>query len=229
MLGLSKLQPLVEVGLELLFKSIHFILLLLDQFGLRGNDLLLSLLHVLFSLVGLQFLAPNLDLVCVLILFLFRQILLNLLQVQELGAELESQRQLVSKNLPVALNLSCVTFLKFGKCLGIFLLGLEEVFVPLLVEFLVLLDMCLLALLTLLRLVEDELLVPAIVVLLLELNDPVLGHLSLNILSFAFTCVSVIFEDLNEILNIVGVWLLIEGLLLIHHHIFCNLREYSKI
>ena len=76
-------------------------------------------------------------------------------------------------------------------------MSLKEVFVPLLVEFLVLLDMGLLALLTLLRLVEDEFLVAAIVVLLLELNDPVFGHLSLNILSFALTCISVIFEDLT--------------------------------
>lgn len=67
MLSLPELQPLVQVRLELLFESIHFILLLLDQFSLRGNDLLLSLLHVLFSLLGLQFLAPDLNLVRVLI------------------------------------------------------------------------------------------------------------------------------------------------------------------
>jgi hypothetical protein len=94
---------------------------------------------------------------------------------------------------------------------------LEKVFVPLLVEFLVLLDMRLLALLTLLSLVENELLISAIVVLLLELDDTVLGHLGLNIFTFALTCVSVIFEDLNEILNIVRIWLLIESLLLTHH------------
>jgi len=79
MLSLPELQPLVQVRLELLFESIHFILLLLDQFGLRGNDLLLSLLHVLFSLLGLQFLAPDLNLVRVLILLLLGQILLDLL------------------------------------------------------------------------------------------------------------------------------------------------------
>ena len=124
------------------------------------------------------------------------QILLDLLQVKEFGAELESQRQLVSENLSVALDLSRVTLLKLRQGLCIFFLGLEEVFVPLLVELLVLLDVCLLALLALLRLVEDELLVAAIVVLLLELRDPVLRHLGLNVLAFALTCVSVIFEDL---------------------------------
>lgn len=67
MLSFSKLQPLIEVGLELLFESIHFILLLLDQFGFGSNDLLLSFLHVLFSFFPLQFLAPNLNLVRVLI------------------------------------------------------------------------------------------------------------------------------------------------------------------
>ena len=73
---------------------------------------------------------------------------------------------------------------------------MEEGFIPLLVEFLVLLDVCLLALLSLLRLVEDQFLVSAIVVLLLELCDPVLRHLGLNILSFTLTCISVVFEDL---------------------------------
>jgi len=130
--------------------------------------------------------------------------------------------------LSVALDLSCVTFLKFGKSLCIFFLRLEEVFVPLLVEFLVLLDVCLLAFLALLSLVEDEFLVAAIVVLLLELRDPVLSHFGLNILSFALACVSVIFKDLNEVLNIVGIWLLIKSLLL-SHHIYVFLREYSKI
>ena len=90
-----------------------------------------------------------------------------------------------------------MTFLKFRQRLGIFFLGLEQVLVPLLVEFLVLLDMCLLAFLALLRLVEDQLLVAAIVVLLLELRDPVLGHLGLNVLAFALACVPVIFEHLT--------------------------------
>ena len=67
MLGFSELQPLVEVGLELLFESIHFILLLLDQFGFGSNNLLLSFLHVLFSFFSLQFLTSNLNLVRVLI------------------------------------------------------------------------------------------------------------------------------------------------------------------
>ena len=80
-------------------------------------------------------------------------------------------------------------------------MSLKEVFVPLLVEFLVLLDMGLLALLTLLRLVEDEFLVAAIVVLLLELNDPVFGHLSLHILAFLLTRVPVILQHLTKIVK----------------------------
>ena len=90
-----------------------------------------------------------------------------------------------------------MTFLKFRQRLGIFFLGLEQVLVPLLVEFLVLLDVRLLAFLALLCLVEDELLVAAIVVLLLELRDPVLRHLGLNVLAFALTCAPVIFEHLT--------------------------------
>ena len=87
-----------------------------------------------------------------------------------------------------------MTLFEFGKGLGIFFLGLEEVLVPLLVELLVLFDMSLLALFSLLRLVEDELLVPAIVILLLKLGNPILSHLSLHILPFTLTRLSVIFQ-----------------------------------
>ena len=40
MLSLSELESLVEIGLKLLLKSIHLILLLLNQLGLVSNDFL---------------------------------------------------------------------------------------------------------------------------------------------------------------------------------------------
>ena len=53
--------------------------------------------------------------------------------------------------------------------MGVFLLSLEEILVPLLVEFLILFDVGLLAIFSLLGLVEDELVVAALIVLHLEL------------------------------------------------------------
>ena len=81
-----------------------------------------------------------------------------------------------------------------------------------LVEFLVLLNVRLLTLLPLLRLIENEFLISTIVVLLLELGDSVLCHLSLDILAFALASVSMILKHLNKVLDIVRIWLLIKSL-----------------
>lgn len=67
MLGLSELQPLIQVSLELLLQSIHLILLLLYELRLGGDDLLVALLHVRLALVGLHLLACDLDLMSLLI------------------------------------------------------------------------------------------------------------------------------------------------------------------
>ena len=131
-----------------------------------------------------------------LILLLLGEVLLDFLHVQELGAEFEGQGQLVAENLSVTLNLGGVPGLQLAESLGILLLSLEQVLVPLLVELLVLLNVGLLTLFALLGLVEDKLLVPSIIILLLELSDTILGHLSLHVLAFALTGVSVVLENL---------------------------------
>ena len=89
--------------------------------------------------------------------------------------------------------------LELTEGLTILLLGLKKILIPLLVEFLILLNMSLLALLSLLSLVEDELLIAAVIVLLLEFLNSVLGHLSLNILAFALASSSMLLEDLAVI------------------------------
>lgn len=71
-LRLPELESLIQIGLQLLLQSIHLILLLLDKLCLRGDDLLGTLLHVLFTLFRFQFLASYLDFVGLLILLLLR-------------------------------------------------------------------------------------------------------------------------------------------------------------
>lgn len=83
-LGLPELKSLVQVGLKLLLECVHLVLLLLDELGLGSNDLLGAFLHVLLPLFGLQFLAPYLNLMCLLILFLLGQIHLDLLHIEQL-------------------------------------------------------------------------------------------------------------------------------------------------
>ena len=188
----------------------------------------MTLLHVLFALDGLQFLAPHLNLMCLLIpannkdvenlLLLLGQILLNLLLVQELGTELERQRQSVLEGLPIGLDLNCMPVLKLAEGRAVFLLSLQQILVPLLVELLILLDVGLLTLFPLLCLIENQLTKAPIIILLLEFGNSILGHLSLDIFAFLFTSQSVILKDstiksdkiyLHEFLNVFFIWLLV--------------------
>jgi hypothetical protein len=66
-LGLSELETLVKVGLELLFERVHLVLLLLNEFSFLSDDFLMSLLHVLLTLLSLKLLASDLDLMSLLI------------------------------------------------------------------------------------------------------------------------------------------------------------------
>lgn len=116
--------------------------------------------------------------------------------VQELSAELEREWQLIAEDLSILLDLNGMSVLQLGKSLAVLFLGLKQILIPLLVELLILLDVCLLALLTLLGLVEDELVVAAVIVLLLELSNTVLRHFGLNILPLALACLSVLLQDL---------------------------------
>lgn len=80
-LGLSKLQSLVQVGLELLLEGVHLVLLLLNELGLGSNDLLLSFLHVLLSFLNLKFGCLLLNLMGFGIFLLFGKTGLDSLQV----------------------------------------------------------------------------------------------------------------------------------------------------
>lgn len=111
-LRLSQLQSLIQVGFQLFLQGIHLILLLLNQLGLSGDDLLGSLLHVLFPLFGLHLNGNLLDLVSFLILLLLREGLLNGLLVQKISTELERNRQLLAENGSVVLDLDGVSILQ---------------------------------------------------------------------------------------------------------------------
>ena len=65
--GLTKLQSLVQVGLEFLLESVHLIIVLLDKFSLGSNDLFVAILQVSLPFLSLELLASNLDLVGLLI------------------------------------------------------------------------------------------------------------------------------------------------------------------
>lgn len=121
---------------------------------------------------------------------------LHLLLVKELATVLELERELLLENLSVLLDLLGVSILEGAKSLGVFLLGLEKILVPLLVELLVLLDMSLLALLLLLGLVEDQLLKLLLVVLMLELLQSLLSHLGLNVFALSLAIVSMLIKNL---------------------------------
>ena len=133
---------------------------------------------------------------------------------------------------------------KLAKGLTVFLLSLQQVLIPLLVELLILLDVGLFALFSLLSLIEDEFLHATIVILLLQLSDTILCHFGLNIFSLLLASKPMVFKDftvnlleigdsnkffkvynsidhLHKVLNIVSVGLLIKSLLFVHLIFHC--------
>lgn len=116
-----------------------------------------------------------------LIVSLFGKILLNLPQVQQLRTLLVHAGQAGLQLLAVDLEFVSVLFIHIQDLLLVFLLSLLELLVPVFVKLLVLLNVRLLALLALLLVHEDHFFHLAGVLLLLQLSNPVFGHLSLNV------------------------------------------------
>ena len=92
-----------------------------------------------------------------------------------------------------------MSLLELSKGLGILLLGLEEVFVPLLIELLVLLYVSLFTLLSLLGLTEDKLFISSVIVLNSELSDSVFSHLCLDVVTLLFASLSVLLKGFTKI------------------------------
>ena len=115
----------------------------------------------------------------VLIVLLLGQIRLNLAQVEQLSRELESQGQRLLQLLAILFQAFSVQVLNIHNFLLIFVLSLLKLFVPMLVELLVLLNVSSLALFSLLLVIEEHFLHFKVVLLLFQLSNSVLGHLSL--------------------------------------------------
>ena len=86
---LSLLQVLVHLVFELLAERVHLVLLLLHHLGLCGEDLLVTGFHVKRSLLLLHLVGALLDLMSLLVIFLFGQVLLDFAHVQKLSREFE--------------------------------------------------------------------------------------------------------------------------------------------
>ena len=183
MLDLSLLQALVHSGFDLFPEGIHLVGLLLNQSCLGCHYLFVSLLHVPLTLLVLHLLSLDLDLVSLSVLLLAGKLSLNGLQVEQLGAELEGEGELLLKHLPIFLEITNVTLLECANRLLILSLHLSESIIPTLVEVLVLHQVCLLYLLALSRLIKDQLLPATIEVLDLQLLNTVLSHLCLHVLA----------------------------------------------
>jgi hypothetical protein len=90
---LARLQMLVHLILQLLTERVHFVLLFLHQIGLRSKNLFVTILHVLLSFFFFNFVRALLDLMSLLIVLLFGQVLLDLPHIQQLGRVLEIEWQ----------------------------------------------------------------------------------------------------------------------------------------
>jgi hypothetical protein len=148
--------------------------------------------HELFALLLLQVLGARLHNVSLLIVLLLREVGLDLLQVEELGTLLVHIGQLGLESLPVLFQLMRVLIFEGEHFILVLLLRVLELLVPVFVKLLVLLDVRLLALLTLLLVHEDHLFHLASVLLLLQLSNAVLRHFGLHVAALQLAGASVL-------------------------------------
>ena len=176
---LTFLEVLVHLILETLAERVHLSLLLLHEFGFGREDLFVAVFHVLLSFPLLYFIGLLLHLMRILIVLLLGQVSLNLALVQKLRREFEYKGQCLLKLLAILLQLLCVSNFELFNLDLVLLLGLRQHSVPMLVELLVLLDVCRLDVLLTTLVSKDHLLVVHVELLLLELSDSILSHFSL--------------------------------------------------
>ena len=88
---------------------------------------------------------------------------------------------------------------------------LEKLFVPIRVEFLILLDMCLFTFFALLLMRERHFFHLTLEVLLLELSHPVLGHFCLDVATFGLTLYPELLGILDEFSDVLRVDFLVLG------------------
>lgn len=124
-------------------------------------------LHVSLAFLFLNLVSSLLHLMRFLVVLLLRQILLNLTHVKQLCRLLELKREGLLEICSVLLKLLSMVCLKLLQLLLILFLGLCEDAIPVFVEFLVLLDMCVLDFLLALLMLEHELLILHVEFLLL--------------------------------------------------------------
>jgi hypothetical protein len=139
----------------------------------------MTVLHILLALGLLQVVSALLNLVSFLVVALLSERSLDLAHVEQLSGALELERQLLLQGETVLLEHFGVFVLEFEDLALVLLLGLLELHIPVAVELLVLLDVGVLNLLLLLLVVEQQLLVLHVELLLLQLRNSVLSHLSL--------------------------------------------------
>jgi len=125
--------------------------------------------------------------VSLLIVLLSGHFLLNLAQVKQLGGALVQRGQFGLQLLSVLLKLLGMSFFESKNLVLVISLGKLELVVPVLVEVLVLLDVSLLALLSLLLVHENQLLLSPVELLFLKFSNTVLGHLSLDVAAILLT------------------------------------------
>jgi len=152
---LALLQILVHLVFELLAQGTHLILLLLHEFGLGCQDLLVSCLHVRVALFLFELVCALLYLMSLLIILLLGQVCLDLAHVQELSGEFECHWESLFELRAILLELSCMVGLKLLNLGLVLLLSFRKDVVPMLIELLVLLDVSSLDLLLSLLMTED--------------------------------------------------------------------------
>ena len=106
--------------------------------------------------------------------------------------------------------------------------GLKKIFIPLLVELLILFDVCLFTFLFLRLLIEHEFLLGSHVVLTLELSNSILSHFSFDVLALLFALMLMLFKHHNEFADVLSIGFVMNIDLVTFHGCSMYFVDYNK-
>lgn len=193
----SDLKSLVHFGLQFLFQSLHFFLLLHHHVRLRRIHLLLHFVGILGSLLLFNRVGVLLQAVRFGVVLLSGHVNLLLAHVQEFGASFKLLHQFCLQCHAVLLKQLVVALLSGRDFFLVGFLRESQLLVPVFVELLILTNVGLLALLSLGLVHKEELLVLSCELLVFELSDTIVSQLSFNVAALTLHLQTVFVQSLT--------------------------------
>lgn len=194
---LTEFVTFFHTTVQFLAQRIHFLLLLANQISLSSLNLLFDILSILSTFIVLNSIGMLLDLVSFSIILLFGHVFLLLPQIQKLGAAFEHGHQLGLHLLSLFNDGILMTLSRSIYLVLVSLQGRLELLVPMLIELLVLTNVCLFTFLFLGLVHEQEFLLLPSEFIVFELIDSIVGHLCFYVAALSLHLQPVLIQGLS--------------------------------